>query len=285
MMKTSIRLKVLAVFLLSLLPAVGRAGPMRAELKLAQPKGKSLRNLFEVYGYQPRRTINADAMGLRFWLPAGIKNATQTGIYSHFALAGDCEVVFTYEILKLQDPEGGYGSGIGLAFDVVADGGRAMIQRVHKKGDGSGYLLSSGLKPRGKELEEEYKFVASTVQYGRMGMRRIKKELVFLAADTPGGELQEIGRMPFTDRTLSAIRLFADPGGSPTAIDVRVGQIDVRAEEITGGVPVVGPKKPTKWWLWLVVPVAGLGLYGVWWWRKTDAGEPPTQRKPMLKKA
>jgi hypothetical protein len=258
---------------------------MRAELKLAQPKGKPLRTLFEVYGYQPHRSINADAAGLRFWLPAGIKNTAQTGIYSHFALAGDCEVILTYEILKLQEPAGGYGSGIGLAFDVDADGGRGMIQRVHKKGDGSGYLLSSGLKARGKDLEEEYKFVASTVQWGRLGMRRVKKELIFVAADTPGAELQEIGRMPFTDRTIRVMRLFADPGGSATAIDVRVGQIDVRAEEITGGVPVVGPKKPTKWWLWLAVPIVGVGMYGLWRWRRTEADEPAAQRKSTLKRA
>ena len=243
---------------------------MKAELKILQPKGKSLRTLFEAYGYQTQRSIHPYLNGVRFWIPSGVPDAAQTGLYSYFALAGDCEVILTYEILKLQTPQGGYGSGVGLAFDVEGDGGRAMIQRIDKGKEGSGYLLSSGLMGRDKKLAEEYKLVESKDLWGRMGIRRIKKELVFVATLTPGGEPEEIGRMPFTDRTIRPLRLFADPGGSPTAIDVRISQLDVRAEEITGGATVIGPKSYSRWW-WLAAPLAGVMGYGVWRWWTTDS--------------
>jgi hypothetical protein len=260
---------VLAFVLLLCLPVLGSAGPMKSELKVLQPNGKSLRTLFEAYGFQTARSLHPYQNGVRFWIPSGVADAAQTGIYSYFALAGDCEVILTYEILNLQPPQGGYGSGVGLAFDVEGGDGRAMIQRVDKGKEGSGYLLSSGLMGRDKKLEEEYKLVEAKAPWGRMGIRRIKKELIFLATLTPGGDPEEIGRMPFTDRTIRPVRLFADPGGSPTAIDVRITQLDVRAEELTGGAAVIGPKSYSRWW-WLAAPLAGMMGYGLWRWRTTD---------------
>jgi hypothetical protein len=258
---------------------------MNAELKIAQPKGKPLRTLFEAYGYQTQRTIYPYPSAVRFWIPAGVKEAAQSGMYSYFALAGDFEVVLTYELFKLQPTDTGYGSGVGLAFDVQGDAGRAMIQRVHKGKEGHGYLISSGLKKPKKELQEEYKFVPAEVPWGRMGIRRIKKELVFLATDAPGGELNEIGRMPFTDRTIRPMRIFVDPGGSPTAIDARVSQIDVRAEEISGGRTVVGPRSYASLW-WLAVPVGGvIVVYGAWRrWRKDEEATAAPRRGPVLKR-
>jgi hypothetical protein len=271
---------------LFLFVTTGDAGEMKAELKLLQPKGKPLRTLFEAYGYQTRRSINAAPNLLRFWLPGGVKETVQTGIYSYFALAGDCEVVLTYELLDLREPEGGYGSGVGVAFDVDGDEGRGMIQRVHKGKEGHGYLFSAGLKNRKKELKEEYKFVPTEGGWGRMGIRRIKKELVFLATEKPGADLSEIGRMPFTEQTIRPLRLFADPGNSPTWVDVRVSQIDVRAEEITGGVSVTG-RKSFAWWWWLSAPVGAVMLYGVWRWWRADEEEKPVMpsRRPALKRS
>jgi hypothetical protein len=56
--------------------------------------------------------------------------------------------------------------------------------------------------------------------------------------------------------------------GQPTAIDVLVGEIDVRAEEISGGVMTTTAKSHSRWW-WLGVPLVGAMAYGVRRWSQT----------------
>lgn len=226
----------------------------------------ALRTQFGTYGYRPQQSLRVEADGLRFWLPAGVAQVGQTGFYSYFVLAGDCEASCAYELRNLQPPRGGYGSGVGLAFDAGDEVGRCVIQRVHKTPEGAGYALNVHLIGADGKASDENRFVPTKAKRGRIGLKRVKKELIFLASDDPGTEGKEIDRLTFTDRTIRAVRLFADPGGSPTAIDARVNKIDVRAEQITGGVPE--KEKPrTQWWWLAAFPAIGAGVL-VWRWRR-----------------
>src|SRR6185437_7201382 len=224
-----------------------------------------LRARFGTYGYQPRQAIFLEASGLRLRLPAGGSAIPQTGLYSYFALAGDCEVALTYELLNVPPPRTGYGSGVGLAFDVEGGAGRGVIQRVFRPGAGDGCVLQTAPGESGTGMKDVDRFVPAASRRGRLGLRRVKNELIFLLADTPDDPLKEIERLPFTDRTIRAMRVFADPGGSSTAVDVRVRQIDIRAEEIAGGVPRTEPKQWSWAWLWLLVPaIGGVFVFRTW---------------------
>jgi hypothetical protein len=207
-----------------------------------------------------------EADGLRFWLPAGVAQVVQTGFYSYFVLAGDCEVSCVFELRNLQPPRGGYGAGVGLAFDAGDEVGRGEIRRVHKTPEGAGYALNVHMIGAGGKVIDENRFVPTKAKRGRIGLKRVKKDLIFLASDDPGAEGKEVDRLTFTDRTIRAVRLFADPGGSPTAIDARVQQIAVQAEQITGGIPEK-EKSRTQWWWLSVLPAAGAGVL-VWRWRR-----------------
>jgi len=253
-MKPVPRLTALSAVLVLVAPAAG------AEWTFDGSKPLLLRTKFGNYGWHPTQAVRPEAGSLRLWLPAR-EGVGQTGIYSLFALAGDCEVIVTFELLKLQSPRTGYGSGIGLSFDVGEGGeeGRGTMQRVEKPGEGNGHVVQTNL-PGAKE---EYRFQWNSSRSGRIGLRRVKKELIFLASDTPTGELQEIERLPFTDQTIRKVRLFADPGGSPTALDARIRRIEVRAEEMTGGTPEIQPETPTRWWLWVALGAVCAG--GVFW--------------------
>jgi hypothetical protein len=77
--------------------------------------------------------------------------------------------------------------------------------------------------------------------------------------------LAEIERLPFTTGNIRAVRVYADPGGSPTAVDVQVSEMQARAEQIAAGVPR-RPEPPRMTWVWWVVAgVAGVVLLG-WLW-------------------
>jgi hypothetical protein len=236
---------------------------MKAEVKLDGANIQAVRGRFGGYGYRPRQTILAEAGGYRFRLP-GAAGVGQTGIYSYFALNGDCEVTAAYELVGVPAPQKGYGCGVGLALDAGEAVGRGSVQRLNKGAEGSGYVVQTELAAA--DPKEVYRFVPAKSKRGRLGLRRVGKELIFLAADAPDAELEEVDRLPFTDRTVRAVRLFADDGGSATAVDVRLKDIAIRAEEISGGLPQNEQGTSAWWWLGALIPAAAVGLV-FWRWR------------------
>ncbi|HTU91097.1 MAG TPA: hypothetical protein VMF69_13550 [Gemmataceae bacterium] len=259
--------RLTAMIVLVLIVSRIAASEMGDELLVNASARNLLRTRFATYGYWPRQAVFLEAAGFRLRLPDGVAGVTQTGLYSLFALSGDCEATLTYELLDVAPPQGGYGSGVGLAFDLGEGDGRGTIQRVYRKDQGSGYVLQTVPGESKGNMREVDRFVPTVSRRGRIGLRRIKKELIFLHADAPADPLQEVDRLSFTDRTIRTVRVFADPGGSPTAVDVRVSQIEIRAEEIAAGVP---QREQRGWgwsWLWAVVPVVSGVL--VFWFRRT----------------
>lgn len=261
-MKLSSKYDLLLGVFIAFGPSIGTAGEMKAAMIIDSSNLQLLQAKFATYGSRNRDIIFPGTDGIRFLLPDQVEGMGQTGLYSYFALAGDCEVIITYELLKLQTPRIGYGCGVGLAFDLAEGGGRGDIQRVYRVGNETGFALHSGVRAKKKDTDG---FVSSTTSWGRIGLRRIKKELIFLAADE-GGELQEIKRLPFTDETIRTLRLFADQGGSPTMVDVLVRQIEIRAEEITGGVAERDARTSAWWWLPAAIPACAALL--LWRWRR-----------------
>lgn len=253
-----------ALAVLVLIVPRGVASEMKDELRVDASTIRMLRTRFATYGHRPGQTILVEAKGLRFRLPDG--GVPQTGVYSTFALAGDCEVTLTYDLLRLPPPRGGYGSGVGLAFDAGERIGRGSIQRVSRRAEGSGCVLQTAPGASGGEMKEVDRFVPTASRRGRIGLRRVKNQLIFLRADAPTDPLTEVERLPFTDRPIRTVRVFADPGGSPTALDVRVSQIEIRAEEIASGVPRSEQRAGGWGWLGAVMLVAG-GALVYWIWR------------------
>jgi hypothetical protein len=257
-MKRSPSWFVLAVVLVG--ASAAPAGEMKTTLKAHGENLRVLLTRFATYGYGAERTIFLDADTLRIKLPGKVEGIGQTGVYSVFALAGDCELAMTYDLLSLPPPVAGYGAGVGIAFDVNRGGGRADIQRVLRPSGECGYALHTDIGAKKKERDL---FVPAEGKWGRLCMRRIGSEVIFLTGEE-SLEVKEIARLPFTDKTIRAVRLFADPGGSPTALDARLGQIEMRAEEITGGVARRDVREWPWWWRLTGLPVIAGLVYWVY---------------------
>jgi hypothetical protein len=268
-MKHLLLLAALLAVLLIRAPAPVAAGDMKMELKLDGSNPRLLATKFDSYGYL-NNSIRPEKDGFRLILPARVEGVTQTGVYSYFAVAGDCEVTLTYQFINVQTPKTGYGCGMGLAFDLPDGHGRGDLQRVNRVGGESGYLVHTEVT--GDKAAED-RFIPTKATWGRLGLRRTKRELIFLAADE-GAEFQEIDRRPFTEETVRAVRMFADPGGSPTAVEVRFKLVEIHADEITGGVADRDMTTSGWWWLLLLIPGAGVaGLLFFLWrmrWRQSE---------------
>jgi hypothetical protein len=237
---------------------------------------RPLDSLFQRYGKLKATAIVREEHGLRFTLPAA-NGTDQTGVYSYFSLAGDFEVAADYELLSLPPPQGGYGVSCGMAVNTKAKDGSVSITRGYTGDKKAGYVVTRG-KPGDTGMEYKSDFFPATAPAGRLVLRREKADVVCLAADGPNGEPRELCRVPFTNQTVREVRFYADPGGSPTAVDARLMRIQVRAVEIAGGVPKLQPSQGIRWWWWagggfMVVAAAMLIVRkrkGQWPWPAND---------------
>ena len=69
------------------------------------------------------------------------------------------------------------------------------------------------------------------------------------------------------------VRIFADPGGKSNTADIRLGQIKIEADEITGDIPKKERPGGISWWLILaVLAVLGAAAYFAYrkWWREEE---------------
>lgn len=252
------------LLLTAVLAAPAAAGEMKASLDVAA-KPRLLDTHFARYGPTALRTVGKCPGGVRLSLPASVKQNGQTGLYSYFAAAGDFELAATFELVNLPAPQGGHGASVGLAVDAeaTADGGVA-VQRGHHPDQGACYWVTR-VRAGANGPEYDTTFHPTNAKKGRLVLRQEKGEVVWLVADTPYDPLRELARLPFTMGTVRPLRVFADAGGSPTPVDVRVTALAVRAEELAGGIPEIG-REGSGWWLGLIV--AGLLLASVVWWRR-----------------
>lgn len=254
--------RTLLLLLLAVSPAI--AGDMPAALDLAA-RPRLLDTHFARYGPAALRTVGKCPGGVRLNLPADPKRNAQTGLYSYFAAAGDFDLVATFELLNLPAPQGGYGASVGLAADAeaAADGG-VVVQRGHHPDHGASYWVTR-VRAGASGPEYDTTFHPAKAKFGRLSLRREKAEVVCLVADGPSEHLKELARLPFTVGTVRPLRVFADAGGSPTPVDVRVTAMSVRADELAGGIPEIG--RAGDWWPAGVAASVAV-LAGAWWWRR-----------------
>jgi hypothetical protein len=201
---------------------------------------------FARYGPGAAKSLGRESLGARFRLPAAAKK-DQVGWYSYFALAGDFEVAADYSWISVSSPTAGYGVTCGVAVDSQVTGESVSLARGHLMGKGGGYVVTVGRPGEGGTKYETTHYPTQT-KNGRLAMRREQAELVCLAADGPKEPLRELTRVAFTEGTVRPVRLFADRGGSPTALDAWLGRLHVKAAEIAGGAPRTEAGDGIGWW-------------------------------------
>jgi len=86
--------------------------------------------------------------------------------------------------------------------------------------------------------------------------------VVCLAADG-SGELRELCTKPFTTSSIRKLRLYADPGGVPNLVDVRLGNIKVQAEEITGHIPLRDQGDGMS--IWVILGASAVAVAAAFW--------------------
>ena len=238
--------------------------PMTSMMQMDQLSSSVWASRFGRYGNSSQNSISFGPGAVRLRVPANRNNASEVGLYSYFALAGDFEITATYELLSSSVSPRRLRGRVGLAVDAEQGAWHGSITRTYTPGEGLAYLLeSTQAAPAGNDGSSRLS-VAATGKEGRMGLRRLGNRLVFLAANGRTAPLAEVGQLPCTERAIRTVRLFADAGEPPAGADVRLSAIEIRAEEITAGIPRT-TGRTTAWGLlaslaMLIVAVAA------WFW-------------------
>lgn len=224
-------------------------------------------SILQTVGNDPKHCILREPRGLRLVLPAKEQVASQTGFRPRFRLCGDFEVTVTYEFLKIEPPKEGQGPGLMLWIDGGPGVGTASVAHRLRPQEGMAYTVDRATRGEGGKLEHQGRAIANKTTSGQLSLRRTGEELYYLAAG-PNMSLQEIYKAPFGKGDLTGLRVVADPGGSRSALEVRLTEARFRAGELRMG----GPREEKRRTPWLVggaVLVTAAGGFGVWRYRRS----------------
>ena len=244
----------LAVLALLFTATACPAGEMLAEIR-ADRVDYFLNAGFARYGLEPLKTVGLERSGVRFRINKGTKSETQTGIYSHFSLKGDFEFLADYEVINLPKPTAGNGMSLGIAAHTAGPVGSVFLTRSHHPEWGTCLIATREVPTKDAGPTYSADSFSTASRKGRLGLRRVGKEVVLLAGEV-NGELAELKRLPFTADPITQLRFYADTGGAEMPVEGRFTNIVMRAESIDGA--PVPPAGGTHWTTYLLLASCGL---------------------------
>jgi hypothetical protein len=253
------------VFPLVLVCSAARADDAQPETMLDLSRPRALQQMFGAYGPAHQRIVTRANGMSRFHFPPGRKDPSQLGLYSYFALAGDFAITVTYDLTLI--PRSGQAGiwCVGVAVDEEDEGRSAEIQRTgNGSPEASGYLVTASPRDETDPTSGVREFFATNSRHGLIALRRVGSQLVFLKSDNHSGELEGVHQIPFTNKTVRQLRLFAQAETVTSWVEFRLSGLDVRANEITGGIPRSAGAGSIVLWLLGICAVIAVGVSYRW---------------------
>jgi hypothetical protein len=211
-------------------------------------RGGGLPPVLTRFGPDAARVIKQESGGLRITLPAKRTKLAAVGVSPRFAVSGDFEISTTFDNLTIERPSKGYGSGVRLYLVLEsAKEETAGLARVTRVKEGDVYLTNHIWKQKDGKTRDQVRTFPTLATAGRLCIRRVGSSLHYLIADGLNGDLQEIAQAEIGTEDLRSIRLAANTGGSPSALDVRLLDLRIGSDRL--------PNQPTHrssvsgWWL------------------------------------
>jgi hypothetical protein len=235
--------------------------------------GRPYEKAFRPTGPDAGKAIRPEPPGLRITLTPDHGHKPAVGLAARTGVRGDFEITLAYEILKVDKPTGGTGAGVSLWITMVSHTKEAAtIARLVKPGGETVFISHRASTPAGGPRQHHGgKPLATEVPSGKLRLVRSGATLTYLVAEGEGS-FREIYQTALGTDDLDTVRLAADNGGSPTAVDVRLKGVSIRADGFGPARPL---PRPSRWPLWIVVgvTVALLTAGAFWLWRRHRRGD------------
>jgi hypothetical protein len=225
-------------------------------------------------GKAPLKLMKLQDDGLRITITPENAAVGSRGVGTRFNVSGDFEITLGYRILKIPEPETGYGVGAAISLRDV-NGEWASLQRVCQPKKGHVIVAHRGV-PEPVEIKEgeprpkpKYRSTVeirpSQANQGELRLKRTGTKLTYLIKDHDNPEFTPVRDVEFSDRELTQIRFDGQTTGGKEG--------DLLLTEITIDTPATGdlvsrvPQPRSTHWIWIgsacAVAIAALGV-GVW---------------------
>jgi serine/threonine protein kinase len=212
------------------------------------------------------RAGQADDRGVRLTLPASEGKQPHSGFMTLFAVRGDFDATFSYEVLRADRPATGYGVGVSLyaVIDTKTNDAVSLARRVMP--DGTTVFFSDRLKPTDGRTVHQYKSIPSVSPAGKVRLQRVGSTIRYLVADGTDADFVQMDEQEFGTADVADMQVGGDAGGSEAALDARLLSFAVHAAELPGlpaptaepaPAPAAAPQAAGKGWL------AAAGVLGV----------------------
>jgi Protein of unknown function (DUF1583) len=174
--------------------------------------------------------------GLQVLLPATRKDLDQVALDTTFGIGGNLDIVATYEIMKSDLPEEGYGIGLMLSIKSATP----------KKQGRVGWMLRGG----GKEVavwdqgeakaDDKMNFKGGEEKWasrlGRLRLRRTGETLEYsIARGVVGDNFQVLHRWQFGSSDIDLVSLLAFTEKRPKTLEARWLDLSVQGDELLRG--------------------------------------------------
>jgi hypothetical protein len=208
--------------------------------------------------------------GLLITIPGGRKDDVKpNGVLMRKPITGDFEATLEYELIKAEQPDQGYGSGVILWVRPEGQTGKLTVGRSELRREGRSFFTTY-CAPMGKDTakgRKEYEPTQSRI--GGVRLVRTGADVSFQVSED-GGAFREIRQETFGPVPLREINLYADTGRAMTALEVLLKTFHLRADAIAdmpvATAQVAVSERPMGATLIVVAAVAVAGLLA-WVWR------------------
>ena len=156
-------------------------------------------------------------------------------------LPNNYQIEVKYELLTFPDKvQNGYGVGVGLWVEGAAMDGQARAVRTVEPRRGPQYMAGRTSPLPGDKIHYAIAMTPAQGRNGRLGLRRMGKEIVMLAAESPTAPLEEYQRYPLSEAPTRMLSLYSSTGGAEVELKARLYDLRI----LTGAdLPPEPPKR------------------------------------------
>jgi hypothetical protein len=216
--------------------------------------------------------IQRDERGLRITLAKGHGIPPHTGPVPRFAIRGDFEMTLAYEILAVDQPDKGYGVGVGMWAQLESPAKDAVAVARRLRTNGTTIFMSSLARTSDGQPRQQWgKTLPSASPRGKLRLQRLGAMVHFLVAEGDHAEFIELDQMEVSTTDVQTVHLFGGAGNSESGLDLRLLDFTVHAEALPGlaelALADLAPPRLARRWVVVIMILLACAFFGGLWLR------------------
>jgi hypothetical protein len=238
-------------------------------------------SMLTLVGPNAQKTVKQGPEGLRINMQPGRKASAPVGLTTKFGLRGNFEIIVTYELLKVETTESGFGAGINLWIGTAsARADEASLGRFSRKNESVHLVTKSAKDKQGKVITSSFTYPTNAAK-GRLRLDREGGTLRCSVSEGTSSEFVAVHTSAeFVRDDVRSIRIAGNTGSQPLALDFRITEISIRGDQLIDPEAAVAL---ASWWTWGVANAIGLVLLvaiALWLFRRGRRSPAPVAAAP-----